>query len=82
MRVGVGPPATGGEAFFILDATEQPNPLQGVPDFWIFDSADTAVMRYDDQGAFLWADLLPPDGSAEFARYRDTALTHSEPFTD
>ncbi|MFI1017629.1 DUF6879 family protein [Streptomyces sp. NPDC020965] len=74
--------STGGEEFFILDTTEQPNPLKGVPDFWIFDSADTAVMRYDDQGAFLGADVLPLDDSAEFVRYRDAALAHAEPFTD
>lgn len=41
---------TGGEEFFILDVTDAPNPLEAAPDFWLFDSKDTAVMRYDDAG--------------------------------
>ncbi|MET7713281.1 DUF6879 family protein [Streptomyces sp. NPDC005407] len=73
---------TGGEEFFILDVTEKTNPLAGVPDFWLFDSEHAAVMRYDDHGAFLGADVLASNGAAEFIRYRETALAHAEPFTD
>ncbi|MFF3399346.1 DUF6879 family protein [Streptomyces sp. NPDC002659] len=73
---------TGGEEFFILDVTEKTNPLEGVPDFWLFDSTHAAVMRYDDHGAFLGAEVLAPNGPTEFTRHRDTALAHAEPFTD
>jgi hypothetical protein len=73
---------TGGEEFYILDITEAPNPLEGAPDFWLFDSETAAVMRYDDQGAFLGADVLSPKDSAEFIRHRDAALAHAEPFSD
>ncbi|MFJ8308307.1 MULTISPECIES: DUF6879 family protein [unclassified Streptomyces] len=73
---------TGGEEFFILDVTDGTDPLEGVPDFWLFDSEDTAVMRYDDAGAFLGADVLPPDRAATYRAYRETALAHAEPFTD
>ncbi|MFI9718377.1 DUF6879 family protein [Streptomyces sp. NPDC052396] len=73
---------TGGEEFFILDTTDKANPLPGVPDFWLFDSQHVASMRYDGHGAFLGADVLPSDGTAEFARYRDIAIAHAEPFPD
>ncbi|MDT9690226.1 hypothetical protein Q5762_18140 [Streptomyces sp. P9(2023)] len=73
---------TGGEEFFILDVTEVPNPLEGVPDFWLFDSVDTAVMRYDEQGAFQGVDVLAATEAEGFIGYRDTALAHAEPFMD
>ncbi|MFF4389428.1 DUF6879 family protein [Streptomyces sp. NPDC001552] len=73
---------TGGEEFFILDVTDAPNPLDAFPDFWLFDSQDTAVMRYDDAGRFLGADVLPPDEGAAYVAYREAALAHAEPFTD
>ncbi|MFD5326696.1 DUF6879 family protein [Streptomyces sp. NPDC127092] len=73
---------TGGEEFFILDVTDAPNPLAEVPDFWLFDSADTAVMEYDEHGAFRGAKVLPVTESERFVGYRRTALAHSEPFTD
>ncbi|MGI5338312.1 DUF6879 family protein [Streptomyces sp. CA-181903] len=71
---------TGGEEFFILDVTDKPNPLAGSPDFWLFDSKTAAVMRYDDQGAFLGAEILPQSMAEEYVRRRDTALAQAEPF--
>ncbi|MFG2875330.1 DUF6879 family protein [Streptomyces sp. NPDC048337] len=73
---------TGGEEFFILDVTDVPNPLEGVPDFWLFDSRDTAVMGYDDHGAFQGAQVLPVTETEKFVGYRETALAHAEPFSD
>ncbi|MEW2418572.1 DUF6879 family protein [Streptomyces sp. NPDC046866] len=73
---------TGGEEFFILDVTEAPNPLHGVPDFWLFDSRDTAVMRYDATGTFIGADILTPSEAAAYTTHRETALAHAEPFAD
>lgn len=72
----------GGEEFFILDTTEQPNPLVGVGDFWLFDSSAVGVMSYDDSGAFLGSEVLPVERAAEFVSYRDTALSHAQPFTE
>ncbi|BDM66844.1 hypothetical protein HEK616_03310 [Streptomyces nigrescens] len=73
---------TGGEEFFILDVTEEPNPLAGVPDFWCFDSESVAVMKYDGAGKYLGSEVLEPEQVAEFTRYRDMALAHAEPFTE
>lgn len=73
---------SGGEEFFILDTTDQQNPLEGVPDFWLFDSLVTAILKYDDARAFLGAEVLEGERSREFAAYRETALANSEHFTD
>ncbi|WEB42266.1 hypothetical protein MOV08_25480 [Streptomyces yunnanensis] len=73
---------TGGEEFFILDITGKPNPLENAPDFWFFDSESAAVMNYDDSGKYLGSEVLAPERTAEFTRYRDAALAHAEPFTD
>ncbi|MFF1698514.1 DUF6879 family protein [Streptomyces sp. NPDC058257] len=75
--------ATAGEEFFILDVTGRANPLPGdIGDFWLFDSTTPATMRYDPDGRFLGADVLPDDQSAEFVSCRDTALAHAVPFAD
>ncbi|MEU5235428.1 DUF6879 family protein [Streptomyces lydicus] len=74
--------AAGGEEFFILDTTESPNPLQGVPDFWQFDNGATGVMSYTEDGAFLGADVLPEERAGEFRAYRDTAMAHAVPFNE
>ena len=67
-----------GEEFYILDTTEQPNPLAGVPDFWMFDESFAVTMRYNGAGKFLGADL-EPDVSKWIER-RDTALASAIPF--
>jgi len=73
---------TGGEEFFILDVTDAPNPLAGAPDFWLFDSVDTAVMEYDENGSFRGAKVLPAAQAETFIRLRETALAHAELFTE
>ncbi|MDT9701459.1 DUF6879 family protein [Streptomyces sp. P17] len=73
---------SGGEEFFILDVTDRPNPLQGVPDFWLFDSESVAVMNYDGAGKYRGSEVLSSERTAEFAGHRDAALTHAEPFTE
>lgn len=75
--------ATAGEEFFILDVTDRPSPLpDGVGDFWLFDSAVPALMRYADGGSFAGAEVLTEDRAAEFTAYRDTALAQAAPFTN
>ncbi len=71
-----------GEEFFILDTTEQEDPVAGVPDFWMFDEETVSVMRYDDSSAFVGSDVLPADRAVEFVAYRDTALAHARPFAE
>ena len=73
---------SGGEEFFILDITDRSNPLENVPDFWFFDSESVATMNYDGTGKFLGAEVLPPERTAEFTRFRDLALAQAEPFTE
>lgn len=71
---------TAGEEFFILDTTEKPNPLEGVPDFWMFDESSVVSMEYDQGGGFLGAEK--EDDPQKWMRWRDVALSHAEPFVD
>ncbi|WP_399089026.1 DUF6879 family protein [Streptomyces sp. BBFR2] len=73
---------TGGEEFFILDTTEQPNPFEGVPDFWLFDSQTIAVLNYDDEGGFLGTQELSADRVEEYLAIRDKAMEQAVPFPD
>ncbi|MEC3994434.1 hypothetical protein VSR01_13185 [Actinacidiphila sp. DG2A-62] len=73
---------TGGEEFYILDTTEQANPVAGAPDFWLFDESITARMSYTESGAFQGADVLPEDRAAEFIAYRDRSMAHAAPFAE
>ncbi|MFJ2808276.1 DUF6879 family protein [Kitasatospora sp. NPDC087271] len=70
---------TAGEEFFILDITEKPNPIEGVPDFWLFDESTTVSMTYDNEGGFLGAEDEP--NVKKWIHWRDAALSHAEPFT-
>jgi hypothetical protein len=74
--------STAGEEFFILDVTRQPDPLEGVGDFWLFDSVTAAPMHYTPDGEFTGADVLPDDRADEYVGYRNTALAHAVPFAD
>lgn len=71
-----------GEEFFILDTTEQPNPLQGVPDFWAFDERNVVSMQYGGSGEFLGAELLPESQAQEWLAHRDEAMRRAEPFPE
>ncbi|MFJ7588814.1 DUF6879 family protein [Streptomyces sp. NPDC097617] len=74
--------ATGGEEFFILDVTGKPNPLEGVPDFWLMDNATPGVMNYSGDGSFLGVEILPAERADEFRAYRDTAMSHAVAFSE
>ncbi|MEU9236449.1 DUF6879 family protein [Streptomyces subrutilus] len=73
---------TSGEEFFILDTTEKGNPLQGAPEFWLFDNVTPVVMNYEPDGSFVGANVLPAEEAAEFRAYRDRALAHAVPFPE
>lgn len=72
----------GGEEFFVLDTTEQPNPLEGVEDFWLFDDSTVGVLRYDDAGKFRGAEVLSGGRAAEFIAHKEKALSHAQPFAE
>ncbi|WP_299542157.1 DUF6879 family protein [uncultured Streptomyces sp.] len=72
--------ARAGEEFFILDTTDQPNPLQGVPDFWMFDESSVVSMNYGTGGRFL--DAETQSAAAEWVALRDLALSRAVPFAD
>ncbi|WP_253194955.1 DUF6879 family protein [Streptomyces sp. MP131-18] len=69
-----------GEEFFILDTTYQPNPLEGVGDFWMYDESTVEVMKYEDGGQYIGSETLPPERVPEFVEYRDIALSRAVPF--
>ncbi|MEU4119521.1 DUF6879 family protein [Kitasatospora sp. NPDC028055] len=72
-----------GEEFFILDTTDQANPLPEAPDFWLFDDATAAEMSYDDNGKYLGSEFHTDSSRiAEFKAYRDRAMANAVPFAD
>lgn len=74
--------AKGGEEFYILDITGRSNPLDGVPDFWLFDEATAVLMHYDNAGAIVDRETLPESRASEFVALRDGALAQAEPFPE
>ncbi|MGW2581115.1 DUF6879 family protein [Streptomyces virginiae] len=72
--------AKAGEEFFILDTTDQPNPLEGVPDFWMFDESSVVSMNYGEGGKFLGAESH--SDPAEWMTRRDLALSRAVPFAE
>ncbi len=71
---------TAGEEFFILDVTDEENPVSGIPDFWMFDESRVASMTYGEKGAFLGAELEPD--TQEWVKARDIAMRHAVPFSE
>ncbi|MEU7635443.1 DUF6879 family protein [Streptomyces sp. NPDC039016] len=71
-----------GESIGIVDLAERP--VTGLPDhdFWLFDDRQVYRMHYTEYGAFIGAELLPPDELGAYQGYRDVALTHAVPFAD
>ncbi|MFD9064224.1 DUF6879 family protein [Kitasatospora purpeofusca] len=71
-----------GEEYYVLDVTEQENPIAQAPEFWLFDDETVAAPRYGADGEYLGVDF--PDGGrvAEFRAYRDTAMAHAVPFAE
>ncbi|QFG22866.1 DUF6879 family protein [Actinomadura sp. WMMB 499] len=70
-----------GQEVFILDEAEHARP-EGVPDedFWLFDDGKVALLRYDDGGRFLGAELVDGAGADAYRGYRDAVMEAAEPF--
>ncbi|MGW4412405.1 DUF6879 family protein [Nonomuraea sp. NPDC004702] len=71
-----------GEECYVLDITNRHNPLDGVPDFWMFDSAIVVIMQYDIVGAFLGAELASPGDLNKYVSYRDAAISNAQSFKE
>lgn len=71
-----------GESIGIIDLAEQT--VAGLPDhdFWLFDDRQVYRMHYTEKGAFIGAELLPPDKLSAYRGYRDVALRHAVPFAE
>ena len=71
---------TAGEEFYILDTTDQPDPLEDVPDFWMFDETSVVSMDYDAHGGFLRGEHEPD--AERWKQWRDMAISRAAPFTE
>jgi hypothetical protein len=71
-----------GEEFFILDTTSQPNPLEKVSDFWMFDESTVEIMNYEPDGKYVGSETLPQGRTPEFIDFRDIAMVHAVPFSE
>ncbi|MFB7634308.1 DUF6879 family protein [Streptomyces sp. NPDC056149] len=71
-----------GESIGIIDLAEQA--VTGLPDhdFWLFDDRQVYRMHYTEKGAFIGAELLPPNKLSTYRSYRDVALRHAVPFAE
>lgn len=74
--------AQAGEDIGILDlATRRlPEELEGLHDFWIFDSATVLVMHYDHDGRLLGGELAPPCELPRYLAAQNAAQAAAEPF--
>ncbi|MGH3925415.1 MAG: DUF6879 family protein [Pseudonocardiaceae bacterium] len=79
---GYAETAAVGQEAFIADRDAHPDLAELTEDFWLFDDATVAVMRYDDEGHFLGADLAPEELLDEYRRRRDLALAHAVPLDE
>jgi len=67
--------AAAGEDIRIADRGRHPELGDLGPDFWLFDGAIAAVMRYDPEGRYLGAEVA--DDAAPYLAQRDLALSRS-----
>lgn len=70
-----------GDDIRILDVTGRPNPLEGAPDFWLFDLSEVVLMHYAADGTQIGRELYEGD-PAPFIEYRRIALSESVPFKE
>ncbi|MFJ9694088.1 DUF6879 family protein [Kitasatospora sp. NPDC101183] len=75
------PHAWAGEDIRIMDVTDRPNPLAGVPDFWMFDKREVVLMNYLPDGTQI--DRTVFDGDVgRFIEYQRIAIAESVPFEE
>jgi hypothetical protein len=81
------PNVKAGEDIRILPASETPVPSLGtlgtLDDYWLFDSSDLWVMRYDREGRFEYIrQVSDPGAIVSHAYWRDAALHWAIPYAD
>ncbi|MGI8814425.1 MAG: DUF6879 family protein [Pseudonocardia sp.] len=73
--------AAGREIFILSPDAEIVDEARRVGDYWMFDSATVALMRYDETGDFLGIDAVrEPAEVAYYVELRDRLLAQAEPF--
>lgn len=71
----------GRDIYILTPGSELASEAAEVGDYWMFDSATVALMRYDDVGAYLGIDLVTEPGAvAGYAALRARLLAESQPF--
>ncbi len=71
-----------GEEILELKPADLPASLVGIPDFWLFDDNAVAVMKYDDDGHFLGADVHEEhDEVARFQAIAEQLIPLSSPLS-
>ncbi len=69
-----------GSEVYVVDRDTHPDLAELHDDFWLYDDEIGVRMFYDDEGHFLYPELI--DDLAPYREMRDTSLRHAEPLTD
>jgi len=69
-----------GNEIYVADRDSHPELKEFHEDFWLYDNETAVRMIYDDEGHFLYPELI--EAIEPYREMRDTALHHSEPLTD
>lgn len=69
-----------GSEVHVVDRDDHPALADLCEDFWLYDDEIAVRMIYDNEGHFLYPELI--DDIDPYREMRDTALRHSEPLTD
>ncbi len=73
--------AVGRETYILTPDSPLVDEATKTGDYWMFDSASVALMRYDDTGDFLGTDVLTdPADVAYYVDLRDRLLATAQPF--
>lgn len=69
-----------GSEVYVADRDTHPDLAELHEDFWLYDDEIGVRMFYDDEGHFLYPELI--DDLEPYREMRDTALAHAESLTD
>ncbi len=69
-----------GSEVYVVDRDDHADLADLHEDFWLFDDEIAVRMIYDDEGHFLYPELI--DDIERYREIRDTALRHSERLAD
>ncbi|MGH3829781.1 MAG: DUF6879 family protein [Pseudonocardiaceae bacterium] len=69
-----------GNEIYVADRDSHPELMELHEDFWLFDDEIAVRMIYDDEGRFLYPELV--DDIESYMQVRDAALHHAEPLID